>query len=106
MSIYSDIVNAMHDYELLTGAGAASVAKAVTFLATTGADAITLAAGEVGQLKWIGVTSTNNTATLNSAGYESGWSSITFDAVGEWVILKFNGRAWEIKGSYGATTVA
>ena len=103
MSYYSDIVNSMHSYELLTGAGAVSVTTAVTYLATTGADAITLAAAQISQLKMISVASTNNTATLNSAGYEEGWTNITFDAVGEWVILRYNGRAWRVVASYGAT---
>jgi len=102
MSIYSDIWGAVHDNETLTGAGAVSVATAVTFLVTTGADALTLANGEIGQLKGISMKTDGGVGTLTPTNL-NGYTTIAFDDVGDWVILKFNGLEWEVKGSRGVT---
>ena len=102
MSVYSDIINATHDYEAISGAGAVSVSTAVTFVTTTAADALTLANGEIGQLKYITMAVDGGDGTLTPAS-PSGFATIVFDAVGDWVILEWNGRAWVVRASYGVT---
>ena len=102
MSIYSDVVNSTHEYEVLTGAGAVSVVKATTFLVTTAADALTLANAQIGQQKFITMATDGGDATLTPTS-PIGFATIVFTAVGQWVILRYNGRGWEIKASYGVT---
>jgi len=103
VSVYSDIVNAMHDYESYSsGAGALSVVKAVTLYTSSGAEAITLADAQVGQLKFIVMVADSGVGTLTPTNL-NGYTTIAFDDVGDWVILKFNGLEWEVKASRGVT---
>ncbi len=105
MSILLDIINAGWDYEAVTentDNQALSISKTTTFLTCTGAGVPTLADGEVGQLKYIIMVTTNAAATVTPATAE-GFTTIVMDAKGEWVILRFNGRAWKAANSYGAT---
>lgn len=72
-------------------AGAVSVASYFTVVTTTGAAAITLAAGtQIGQMKKITMTVDGGDATLTLTGY----TSIVFDNVGDYIILMWNGSAW------------
>ncbi len=104
MSIFSDIINAAWDYTVETpGPGAMTLSTAQSFVATTGADdALTLAVGEVGQLKFLTMVTDGGDGILTPAAVE-GFSTITFTAVGDWVILRFNGRAWKVANSFGVT---
>ena len=104
MSYYSDVVNSMHSVETLTGAGAVSVVTSATLLVTTSTDALTLAVAQAGQLKFICMQTDGGTGTLTpTAGTLSGYTTIAFADVGDWVILKFNGLQWEVKASRGVT---
>ncbi len=107
MSIFSDIINAAHDYTVeASGPGAMTVSTALSFITTTGTDdALTLATGEVGQLKMLTMKTDGGDGILTPTPVE-GFSTITFTAVGNWVILRFNGRAWKVANSYGVTVNA
>jgi len=102
VSYYQDVVNGAHSTETRTGAGAVSVATLETKVVSTGADALTLANGQVGQIKFITMQTDGGTATLAPTSL-SGYASIAFDDVGDWVILRWSGLAWEIKASRGVT---
>ena len=92
----------------LTGDGAANVTAPVTAFTTdtdsSGNNAITLANGTTGQLKVLYL------AALGSGGQTSvitpanllGFSTITFNAVGDAAVLYFNGSNWIVVGSQSA----
>lgn len=81
------------------------VINSISYINTTSSGAtinLNLADGSAGQIKVITMIGAGNDAVViptNRAGY----ASITFDAVGESVILLFTNSAWTIIGSYGAT---
>lgn len=86
-----------------TGAGAINPDTLVTSLVTTGANALTLALGEVqGQIKIITMTTDGGDGTLTPAGLTGG-TTITFNDVGDSVILLFLGTTWRILSNFGAT---
>jgi len=89
--------------QLLTGAGAVDLTSATTRLVTTGADALTLANGTDGQEKYIFMDTFGGAGTLTPAS-SLGYTTITFGADGDSVLLQFNSAAgaWIIKGSFGA----
>ena len=94
--------------QALTGDGAANVTAPVTAFTTdtdsSGNNAITLANGTTGQLKVLYL------AALGSGGQTSvitpanllGFSTITFNAVGDAAVLYFNGSNWIVVGSQSA----
>ena len=109
MSIYRDLLAECDSSETISGAGAATVAgKAVHFLAAaTVLYAVTLADGTPGQLKLFKMTS-NGAAyvvTLTPASARN-FTSYTFNAVGEWALMRYRDNAWEVLDSSGATKVA
>lgn len=82
--------------QALSGAGAVNVTSYLTRVTTTGTNALTLANGtRVGQLKKIVqiVDGGDGTLTPTSA---SGWTTIVFNDVGDYVLLKWTGLAWII----------
>ena len=107
MSYISDIIDGIHDNESITENAdnqALGVDHTATFLTITDTGVPTLAAGEIGQLKFItavAVTS-DKYATVTPAAV-SGFATVRLDAAGEWVIFKWNGTAWIIAKSKGAT---
>lgn len=103
-SVHKSVLEVIDKYETLTGAGAVSVAATavVTFVVTTGADALTLADGTLNQLKFIIMKTDGGDGTLTPAN-PSGFTTVKFTAVGQWALLQFNGRAWELKDHYGVT---
>lgn len=89
--------------QALSGAGAANVTQLTTALTTTGADAITLANGTAGQLKIITQIVDGGDGTLDAAT-STGWSTITFDAVGDSVTLQFHTTlGWMVVSNFNAT---
>ena len=85
-----------------TGAGAVSVAYPTVLLVTTGANALTLANGTEGQSLYIHMITDGGDGTLTPTS-PSGYSTITFNDVGDTVHLRFINSKWYIAGYYGVT---
>jgi hypothetical protein len=88
--------------QALTGAGAVDVTTGTTKVTTTGADALTLADGAEGQLKSIVMIVDGGDGTLTPTNLGGG-STITFDAVGDSVLLQFLGTDWWVVANNGCT---
>ena len=89
--------------QLLSGAGAVSIATAVTCITTTGASqALTLADGTVGQFKTIVHTVDGGSAVLTPTT-KIGFTTITFTNVGDSAQLYYSSTGWAVVGSKGVT---
>jgi hypothetical protein len=87
----------------LSGAGAVDITNAFTSLTTTGASqALTLADGAVGEVKVIVHTVDGGSAVLTPTT-KIGFSTVTFTAVGDSVMLIYTAAGWAIIGSRGVT---
>jgi len=86
--------------EALTGAGAASVAVPVSAFVTntdnSGNNAVTLANGTTGMIKilYTKTETTSGQTTVVTPANLAGYTTITFDAVGDSAVLYFNGTNW------------
>jgi hypothetical protein len=86
-----------------SGAGAVPLTSSVVRLTTTGADALTLANGSNGQILTIVMVVDGGDGTLTPTT-KTGFSTITFDAVGNSVTLQyFPTQGWMIVSNYGGT---
>ena len=86
-----------------SGAGAVPITAGTVRLTTTGADALTLANGANGQLLTIVMVVDGGDGTLTPPT-KTGFSTITFDAVGDSVTLQyFTTLGWMIVSNNGAT---
>lgn len=90
------------EIDALSGPGAVSVATVVTTVATTGADALTLADGVTGQIKIITMITDGGEGTLTPAN-PLGYATIKFNDVGDSVILVFVNSGWQILSNNGCT---
>lgn len=88
--------------QTLTGAGAVNLTTAITYLVTTGANALTLADGTQGQVKTIRMKTDGGDGTLTPTNRD-GYATITFNDVGDTVTLQFLDSKWCIIGYYGVT---
>ena len=86
----------------VTGAGALDPSVYISEITTTGADALTLADGEGGELKSIYMLSDGGDGTLTPTNL-LGYSTITFNDVGDAVQLYFNGTNWVVLSAQGVT---
>lgn len=86
----------------LTGAGAVSLTTQITYINTTGANALTLADGVQGQTKQIVMRQDLGDGTLTPTNL-AGATTITFNDVGDTVSLMFLDGEWHIMGYYGVT---
>lgn len=87
----------------LSGAGAVDITNAYTNLTTTGAaQALTLADGTLGEMKVISHAVDGGSAVLTPTT-KIGFSTITFTAVGDSVMLVYTSAGWAIVGSRGVT---
>jgi hypothetical protein len=87
----------------LSGAGAVDITNAFTSLTTTGASqALTLADGAAGEIKVIVHTVDGGSAVLTPTT-KIGFSTVTFTAVGDSVMLIYTAAGWAIIGSRGVT---
>lgn len=87
----------------LSGAGAVDITNAYTNLTTTGAaQALTLANGTLGEMKVISHAVDGGSAVLTPTT-KIGFSTITFTAVGDSVMLVYTSAGWAIVGSRGVT---
>lgn len=89
--------------QTLTGAGAVNVTSKVTWVVTTGANALTLAAGVEGQEKFIVMKTDGGDGTLTPAALGNG-TTITFDDAGDSAHLVYTNSAWYFMG--GTATLA
>ena len=83
--------------------GAVNLTTAVTTLASTGAYAITLAAGAVGQIKIITMITDGGDVTLTPSTLAGSNTTITFNDVGDTVQLCYVNSSWIVLGSNGVT---
>lgn len=90
------------DVQDLSGAGAVNLTTLTTKWTTTGADAGTLTDGEEGQLKIIVMVADGGDGTLTPTNFANG-STITFNDVGDSVMLQFLDGEWWIVSNNGAT---
>lgn len=88
--------------DTLTGAGAVSITTPITWLVTTGANALTLADGQEGQHKYIIVKTDGGAGTLTPTT-PAGFATLLFDTVGDSAHLLFTNAAWHFMG--GTATV-
>jgi len=89
--------------QTLSGAGAVNVTTAITWVVTTGANALTLADGAEGQRKFIVMKTDGGTGTLTPSHLGNG-STITFDDAGDCAGLLFTNGSWYMIG--GTATLA
>jgi hypothetical protein len=80
-----------------SGAGALDITSSIVEITTTGADALTLADGQEGQIMYAVMITDGGDGTLTPSNFTGG-STITFDAVGDTVTLLFTNGAWFIVG--------
>lgn len=84
----------------LTGAGAVNLTTMTTAWTTTAADAGTLANGSNGQIKTIVMVAHGGDGTLTPANLAGG-TTITFNAVGDSVLLQFLSTDWFVISNNG-----
>lgn len=87
----------------LSGAGAVDITNAFTSLTTSGvSQALTLANGAVGELKYI-VHAVDGGSAVLTPTTKIGFSTITFAAAGDSVTLIYTSAGWAILASYNVT---
>ena len=89
--------------QALTAAGAVDVTSAVTTVASSGAIALTLADGAVGQIKVIVFITDGGDATLTPATMNDG-TTLTFADAGAAAILMWLATGWQVIGAWGPGT--
>jgi hypothetical protein len=88
--------------QALSGAGAINVTTSATFLTSTGVlDALTLANGTAGQIKYI-VHQVDGGSAILTPTSKIGFTTITFTNVGDSVTLIYTAAGWSIVGVFGA----
>ena len=89
--------------QALTTAGAVNVTTAVTTIASSGTDALTLDNGAVGQIKIICMVSYGGVATLTPTTL-NGYTTIAFNTDGDCAVLIYNSTGgWSILSNQGCT---
>ena len=87
----------------LSGAGAVNLTTMITSLTTTGASqALTLANGDVGQIKIIVHTVDGGSAVLTPTT-ALGFTTMTFTNAGDSITLVYTSAGWAIVGNRGGT---
>lgn len=96
---------AVNDSETLGGAGVVSVTKTVTNLSNPGASGtLTIAAGSVGQIKIIVMTSNSGGHTLTLDDSDLGHDTVVFNEVGDTATLIYIGSKWWVVGGTASIT--
>jgi len=88
--------------QTLTGAGAVNLTSKTTLLVTTGANALTLAAGSDGQIKIISMKTDGGDGTLTVTN-PIGYTTITFNDIGDTVTLFYKDSKWRVLSNFGCT---
>ncbi len=89
--------------QTLSGAGVINLTTAITWIVTTGANALTLANGQEGQVKYIIMKTDAGNGTLTPTNLGNG-TTIKFDDVGDCCMLLFTNKKWHMIG--GSATLA
>ena len=89
--------------QALTAAGAVNITTPVTTVASSGAIALTLADGSVGQIKIIIMITDGGDATLTPATMANG-TTLTFADAGDSAILMWIATGWQVIGIGGPGT--
>ena len=89
--------------ETRTSAGAVDITSAITWVVTDDANALTLANGTEGQIKFIIMKTDGGAGTLTPSSTPANYSTIQFNDVGDSVQLLYTNAAWHIMGYYGVT---
>ena len=89
--------------QALTAAGAVNITTAVTTVASSGAIALTIADGAVGQIKIIVFITDGGDATLTPATMNDGTTLVFADA-GDAAILMWLSSGWQVIGAWGPGT--
>jgi len=101
-ALWEQIISRNITPQVLTGAGAANITTHVTHFVTAGiADAVTLADGVEGQEKVLlskTITTAGHTTVVTPTSL-AGWTTITFDAIGDVAHLLFTNAAWHVLGT-------
>ena len=85
--------------QALTAAGAVNITTSITTVASSGAIALTLADGAVGQIKIIVFITDGGTATLTPATMANG-TTLAFADAGDTAILMWIATGWAVIGAY------
>ena len=88
--------------QALSGAGAVDVVSAITEITTTGADALTMADGVEGQIKFLVMVTDGGDGTLTPTNFGSG-STLTFNDAGDAAICLFTNGNWYLLANQGCT---
>ena len=88
--------------QTLTGAGAVNLTTGSTLLVTTGANALTLAAGAENQDKLIKLKTDGGDGTLTPNSLQGG-TTLTFNDAGDFVLLRYLDGKWNIICNSGCT---
>ena len=90
--------------QALAAAGAVDVTSAITTIASSGTDALTMIDGIAGQLKFITMISYGGVATLTPSTL-NGYTTIAFGTDGDCVMLLFTDatNGWSIISNQGCT---
>lgn len=86
----------------LSGAGAVDVVSAITEITTTGANALTMADGVEGQIKFLVMVTDGGDGTLTPTNFGSG-STLTFNDAGDAAICLFTNSKWYLLANQGCT---
>jgi|TARA_Y100000310_G_scaffold76257_2_gene72738 hypothetical protein len=89
--------------QAMTAAGAVNITTPVTTVASSGAIALTLADGAVGQIKIIVFITDGGDATLTPATMNDG-TTLTFADAGDAAILMWIATGWQVIGAWGPGT--
>ena len=89
--------------QALTAAGAVNITTPVTTVASSGAIALTIADGAVGQIKIIVFITDGGDATLTPATMNDG-TTLTFADAGDAAILMWLSTGWQVIGAWGPGT--
>ena len=89
--------------QALTAAGAVNITTPVTTVASSGAIALTIADGAVGQIKVIVFITDGGDATLTPATMNDG-TTLTFADAGDAAILMWLSSGWQVIGAWGPGT--
>ena len=89
--------------QALTAAGAVNITTPITTVASSGAIALTIANGTVGQIKIITFITDGGTATLTPATMVNG-TTLAFADAGDSAILLWIATGWAVIGAWGPGT--
>ena len=88
--------------QALSGAGAIDVVSSITEVVTTGTNALTLADGVEGQIKFVVMKTDGGVGTITPSNFGNG-TTLAMQDVGDAVILLFTNGNWYLLSNIGTT---